>query len=144
MLYTDWLQQAKWFTLTLHFPTHRINNVFQFFSLHLCFVKLNTSINIFILRIVSVSYRYTNPSDFSALTLMVGRQEGHPGACKNWVVRYKRGYLSAARCKWFAYGQADATATQSSLAPVKSRTVYLSGAGLPKMSLKKAIKPMYM
>ena len=30
---------------------------------------------------------------------------------KNWVVRYWRGYLSGARCKWFAYGPADATAT---------------------------------
>jgi len=47
---------------------------------------------------------------FSALTLLVGRQEGHP-ACKNWVVRYWRGYLPGARCKWFAYGWADATAT---------------------------------
>ena len=30
---------------------------------------------------------------FSALTLLVGRQEEHP-ACKNWVVRYWHGYLS--------------------------------------------------
>ena len=65
-------------------------------------------------------------SAFSALTLLVGRQEGHP-ACKNWVVRYWRGYLSGVRCKWFAYGLADATATPSSLAPVKSTVVYLSG-----------------
>ena len=56
---------------------------------------------------------------FSALTLLVGRQEGHP-ACKNWVVRCWHGYLSGARCKWFAYGPADATAIPSSLAPVKS------------------------
>ena len=67
---------------------------------------------------------------FSALTLLVGWQEGHP-ACKNWVVRYWRGYLFRARCKWFAYGPADATATQSSLAPVISRMVYLSGASYP-------------
>jgi len=45
----------------------------------------------------------------SALTLLVGRQEGHP-ACKNWVVVSLRGYLSEARCR-FAYGPADATAT---------------------------------
>jgi len=38
---------------------------------------------------------------FSALMLLVGRQEGHL-ACKNWVVRYWHGYLSGARCKWFA------------------------------------------
>jgi len=31
--------------------------------------------------------------------------------------------------------------TPSSLAPVKFRTVYLSGAGLPRLSWKKAIKP---
>jgi len=49
---------------------------------------------------------------------------------KTWVVRYWCGYLSGVRCKWFAY-QADATATPSSLAPVKYRMVYLSGAGLP-------------
>jgi len=62
--------------------------------------------------------------------------EGHP-ACKNWVVRYWHGCLSEARCKWFAYGPADATATSSFLAPVKSRMVYLSGAGLPRLSWKK-------
>jgi len=31
---------------------------------------------------------------FSALKLLVGRQEGHL-ACKNWVARYWHGYLSA-------------------------------------------------
>jgi len=36
--------------------------------------------------------------------------------------------------KWFAYGPADATATPSSLAPVKFRMVYLSGAGLHRLS----------
>jgi len=46
---------------------------------------------------------------FSALTLLVGRQEGHP-ACKNRVVGCWRGYLSGARCR-LAYGPADATAT---------------------------------
>ena len=59
-------------------------------------------------------------SAFSALSLLIGRQEGHP-SCKNWVVTYWRGYMSGTRCKWFAYGPADATATSSSLAPVKSR-----------------------
>ena len=70
------------------------------------------------------------------LWLLVGWQEGHL-ACKNWVVSYSRGYLSRARCKWFAYGLADATATSSSLAPVKSRMVNIAGAGLPKLSWKK-------
>ena len=36
-----------------------------------------------------------------------------------------------------AYGPADATATLSSLASVKSRMVYLSRAGLPRLSWKK-------
>ena len=44
---------------------------------------------------------------FSALTLLVGRQEGHP-ACKNWVMGCWHGYLSWARCR-LAYGPADAT-----------------------------------
>ena len=78
---------------------------------------------------------------FSALMLLVGRQEEH-AACKNWVVRYWHGYLSGAMCKWFASCPADATATLSSLAPVKSRMVYLSGAGLPRLSWKKGIKWM--
>ena len=41
---------------------------------------------------------------FSALTLLVGRQEGHP-ACKNWVVGCWCCYLSGARCR-LAYGPA--------------------------------------
>jgi len=67
--------------------------------------------------------------------LLVWRQEWHP-AYKN-MVRYRRGYLSEARCKWFAYGPADATTTTSSLAPVKTRIVYLYGVGLPRLSWKK-------
>jgi len=43
------------------------------------------------------------------LTLLVGHQEEHL-ACKNWVMRFWHGYLSGTRCKWFAYGPADATA----------------------------------
>jgi len=57
-------------------------------------------------------------------------------------VRYWDGYLSGARWKCFAYGPADATATPSSLAPVKSRMVYLSGAAYPGCPGKKAIKWM--
>jgi len=51
-------------------------------------------------------------------------------------VRYWCGYLSGARCKWFAYGPADATVT-SSLVAVKSRLVHLFGAGLSRLSWKK-------
>ena len=54
------------------------------------------------------------------------------------MVRYWRGYLSGARCKLFAYGPADTTAIPSSLAAVKSRMVYLSGAGLPRLLWKKS------
>ena len=49
------------------------------------------------------------------------------------------GHLSGTRCRWSAYGPGDATATPSSLAPVKSRMVYLSGAGLPKLSWKRLL-----
>ena len=56
---------------------------------------------------------------------------------KNWVMRCWRGYLSGARCKWFAHGPADATATPSPLASLRSRMVCLSGAGLPRLSWKK-------
>ena len=49
---------------------------------------------------------------FSALTLLAGLQEEHL-ACKNWVMRCWCGCLSGARCKLFAYGLADATASQN-------------------------------
>jgi len=45
---------------------------------------------------------------FSALTLLFGRQEGHP-ACKK-MSGGVHGYLSGARCR-LAYGPADSTAT---------------------------------
>jgi len=50
-----------------------------------------------------------NVNAFSALTLLVGQQEGHP-ACKKRVVGCWRGYLAGARCR-LACGPADATAT---------------------------------
>jgi len=66
-------------------------------------------------------------SAFSALTLLVGRQEGHP-ACKKRVVRCWRGYLSGARCR-LAYGPADATATYCLLLQQNPDWFYLSGTG---------------
>ena len=51
---------------------------------------------------------------FSALTLLVGQQEGHP-ARKNLSDVVLACYLSGAKCKWLAYGLADATASPSSL-----------------------------
>ena len=74
---------------------------------------------------------------FSVLTLFVGWQEGHPSCKKYGVMGCWRGYLSGVRCKWFAYGSADATATPSSLASAKARMVYLSCTGLPMLSWKK-------
>ena len=47
---------------------------------------------------------------FSALTLLVGQQEGHPACKKKQVVGCWRGYLSGARFR-LAYGPADANAT---------------------------------
>jgi len=44
------------------------------------------------------------------------------------------GYLSEAKCRWFAYGVADATDTAPSLALLKSRMGYLYGASLPRLS----------
>jgi len=59
---------------------------------------------------------------FSALTLLVGRQAGHP-ACKTLrVVGCWHGYLSGVRCR-LAYGPADATATHCLLLQKKSRLV---------------------
>jgi len=61
---------------------------------------------------------------FSALTLLVGRQDEHL-ACRKLSdeVLCWRGYLPRTRCKWFAYGPADASATSLSHASLKSRLV---------------------
>ena len=40
------------------------------------------------------------------------------------------------------HNPADATATPTSLAAVKSRMVYLPGAGLPRLSWKGAVKQL--
>ena len=69
---------------------------------------------------------------FSALTLLVGRQEGHP-ACKqlsDGLVGCWRGYLSGVRCR-LAYGPADATATHCLLLHKNPDWCYLSGTGSP-------------
>jgi len=74
-------------------------------------------------------------SVFSALTLLVLQQEEHL-AGKNWVMRCWHGYLSGAKCKWLACGSADATATPSSCALLKSWMVYFSGTELLRSSWK--------
>ena len=77
---------------------------------------------------------------FSALMLLVGWQEDNRPVKTEWwgtgVVIY---LLSGVRCKWFAYGSAVATVTPSSLAPVKSRMIYPSGAILPRLSWRKRL-----
>ena len=78
---------------------------------------------------------------FSALMLLVGRQEEHP-ACKNWVVGCWCGYLSGARCRLFAYATADATAIPKShrlLPHFNPDWFYLSGTGLPGCHGKEAV-----
>ena len=77
---------------------------------------------------------------FSALMLLVGRQEGHPACKKYGVMRGWHGCLSGARCKWFAYGSADATATPSSLASPNPEWFILLLPAYPGCSGKKAIK----
>jgi len=77
--------------------------------------------------------------DFSALTLLVGRQEEHP-ACKHRVMRCWCGYLSGARCRLFTYGPADATAIPKHhrlLPRLSPDWFYLSGTGLPRLSWKR-------
>jgi len=64
---------------------------------------------------------------FSALRLLVGRQEGHP-ACKK--TEWWSGYLSGVRCI-FAYGPAHATATHCILLQYNPDWFYLSGTGSP-------------
>jgi len=63
---------------------------------------------------LTASYNYLSfqSSAFSALTLLVGHQKEDP-ACKNWVTRCWCRYLSGVRWRLFAYGQADATASQN-------------------------------
>ena len=59
---------------------------------------------------------------------------------KNHMMRCWRGYLSRVRCKWFAYGLANATATPSSLASLKSRyvfTFWLTQVVLEKEAVKR-------
>ena len=55
-------------------------------------------------------------------------------------MRYWCGYLSGVRCKCFAYGSADATATPSSLASVRSRIIMPFQYGLPGCPGKEATK----
>ena len=83
-----------------------------------------------ILDASNISVDYLWVFAFSALTLLVGRQEGHL-ACKNWVVGCWRDYLSGARCR-LAYGPADATATHCLLLQWNPDWFYLSDTSSPR------------
>ena len=72
----------------------------------------------------------------SALTLLVGRQEGHPARKKTWALGWWRGYLSGARCR-LAYGPADATATHCLLPNLNPDSFYLSGIRLTQVVLER-------
>ena len=73
-------------------------------------IKSSPSLPVFCRRLKTSLFRRSFPNSyaFSALTLLVGWQEGHL-ACKDRVVGCWHGYLSGARCR-LAYGPADATA----------------------------------
>ena len=76
---------------------------------------------------------------FSALTLLVVRQEEHP-ACINRVMSCWCGYLSGAMCRLFACGPADATAVPKPhilLPRLNPDWFYLSDTGLPGLSWKR-------
>jgi len=72
---------------------------------------------------------------FSTLTVLVRCEEEHP-VCKN-LSDGVLAWLSVWSEVQSAYGPADGTATPSSLASLKSRVVYHSGAGLPRLSWKR-------
>ena len=66
---------------------------------------------------------------FSALTLLVGKQEGHP-ACKkliDGVLAWLSVWSEVQTCIWFSWCHCHSL----SLASVESRLVYLSGTGSP-------------
>jgi len=50
------------------------------------------------------------------------------------LARCRRGCLSGAKCRCYAYGPADVTATSLAFASVKFRMIYLSRARLPRFS----------
>jgi len=69
----------------------------------------NRYLFLIIIRVLIFSWLCDSYNAFIALTLLVGRQEGHP-ACKKLSGGVLSWLLSGARCR-FAYGLADATAT---------------------------------
>jgi len=74
---------------------------------------------------------------FTALTLLVGRQEGHP-ACKKLSGGVLAWLSSGARCR-LAYGPADATATVSCFSKIEIGFTFLVPAH-PGSPEKRAVK----
>ena len=110
-----WSRQSRVFCSVLRTKLNTERQV-----LFSCSAKLRGNVSV----LLFVALLIARGTAFSALTLLVGRQEEHL-ACKRlshgvmgWL-----SYLCGARCKWFAYGPADATATPSSFASLKSRMV---------------------
>ena len=93
-------------------PRVRAYLVVNISSCTICFAAISDK-RINVLRVSDERRLFFCKSDcyvaFSGLTLLVGRQEGHP-ACKNRVMGCWRGYLPGAKCR-LAYGPADSTAT---------------------------------
>jgi len=82
----------------------------------------------------------------SALTVLAERQEDIRPV-NNRVMSCWHGYLSEARCKWFAYGLGDTTATPSSVASLQSRFqngVYLLVPAYPGCPGKEAAKRVFV
>ena len=97
---------------TLHAVEHSAIYVTTSFIFHLHIASLHRYLKISedIHSYTIIVYSAFSACAFSALTLLVGQQEGHPVSKKTRVVGCWRGYLSGARCR-LAYGPAEATAT---------------------------------
>jgi len=89
-------------------------------------------------RQLIILYLHSLAMSFSTLTLLVGRQEEHP-ACKNWMGCWCNS-LSTERCRLFAYGPADGTATPKPhhlSRHLNPDWFYFSDTGLPRLSWKR-------
>ena len=75
----------------------------------MCYVNVS-AFGVVVINVIDIIVSSCVDGAFSVLTLLVGRQEEHP-ACKNCVMRCWCGFLSGARCRLFAYGLANATAS---------------------------------
>jgi len=82
---------------------------------------------------------------FSALTLLVVASGRASGLWKIWVMRCLCGYLSGAKCRLFAYGPADATASRNPiiycLISIQTGITFLAPAH-PDCPAKEAVKRM--